>query len=88
MLNDKVLSLSFLWIFHSKTLRCQQRQGWHGGLGLPLVSPAPAEVHPEPVVSHQQQEGLVQSSGVKQLLWWEQNQTLTKTSRNYRREEG
>ena len=69
LLKDKVLILSFVWIFCSEMLRSQQCQGRHGGLGLALVSPAPAGVHPEPVVSHQQQEGLVQSSGVKQLLW-------------------
>ena len=52
--------------------RWQHSQGWHGGLCLPLVSPAPAKVHPEPVVSHQQKEGPLQSSRVKQLLWWEE----------------
>ena len=55
-------------MFVSKLLRRQQSQGRHGGLRLALVSPTPAEVHPEPVVSHQQQEGLVQRPGVKQLL--------------------
>ena len=75
LLRDKVLILSFLWMLSSELLRSQQRQGRHGGLGLALVSPAPGEVHPEPVVSHQQQEGSVQRPGVKQSLWWEIFQT-------------
>ena len=59
MMIDKVLILSFVWMLSSKLLGSQNCQGRHGGLRLALVSPAPAEVHPEPVVSHQQQEGLV-----------------------------
>ena len=50
-------------MLRAEMFRRKQCQGWHGGLYLPLVSPSEAEVHPEPVVSHQQQEGLVQGPG-------------------------
>ena len=60
-------------MLRSELVRSQNSQGRHSRLGLALVSPAPGEVHPEPVVSHQQQEGLVQRPGVKQRLWWEEN---------------
>ena len=59
----------------SELLRSQNSQGRHSRLGLALVSPAPGEVHPEPVVSHQQQECSVQGPGVEQSLWWEIFQT-------------
>ena len=36
--------------------------GRHGGFRLPLLRPAPAEVHPEAVVTHQHQEGSVQGA--------------------------
>ena len=59
MIKAKVLFLSFVWMLSSELLRRQNCQGRHRCLRLPLVSPAPAEVHPEAVVSHQQQERLV-----------------------------
>ena len=72
MIDDKVLILSFVWMLSPKLLGSQNCQGWHRGLRLALVSAAPAEVHPEPVVSNQQQEGPLQSSRIKQLLWCEE----------------
>ena len=43
--------------------------GRHGSLRLPLLRPAPAEVHPEAVVTHQHQEGSVQGARGQQRVW-------------------
>ena len=47
----------------AEVLGREQSEGRHGGLRLALAGPAEVEVHPEPVVPHQHQEGLVQRPG-------------------------